>query len=151
MAHEIQASYESGNTLYAVIRNRAGEVWQVAGQAFEPWGAAGHDADDYALALTDKGGSRYVANFDENISAGSYFVQWFVQAGASPADTDTLVGGRSIVWTGTAELTATKMLANKAVQNITTKAIDYYDDDGATVIFSHASIETGLTHTRAPN
>jgi len=151
MANEIQASYASGSTLYAVIRNRAGEVWQVAGQVFEPWGTAGHGAADYALALTDKGGSRYVANFDENISAGSYFVQCFVQAGASPADTDTLVSGRDIAWTGTAELTATKILANKAVQDRATKAIDYYDDDGATIIFSHASIETGLTHTRAPN
>ncbi len=34
MANEIQASYASGSTLYAVIRNRAGEVWQVAGQVF---------------------------------------------------------------------------------------------------------------------
>jgi len=151
MANEIQVSYASGSTLYAVIRNRAGEVWQVAGQAFEQWGAVGHDANDYALALMDKGGSRYVGNFDESVPAGSYFIQWFVQAGASPADTDTLVGGRDIVWTGAAELTATKILANKAVQDRATKAIDYYDDDGATVIFSHASIETGLTHTRAPN
>ena len=150
MANEIQASYASGSTLYAVIRNRAGEVWQVAGAAFEQWGADGHDAGDYALALTDKGGSRYVANFDEGISAGSYFVQWFVQAAGSPSDTDTLVGGCEIVWTGTAELTATKMLANKAVQDIATKAIDYYDDDGTTVIFKHASIENALTHIRAP-
>jgi hypothetical protein len=147
MANEIQVSYASGSTLYAVIRNRAGEVWQVAGQVFEQWGAADHDAGDYALALTDKGGSHYVADFDEGISAGSYFVQWFVQVGASPADT----GGCTIIWTGIAELTATKILANKAVQNRATKAIDYYDDDGATVIFSHASVETGLTHTRTPN
>ncbi len=151
MANEIQVSHASGDTLYAVIRNRTGEVWGGAGQTFEQWGANGHDATDYALALTDKGGSRYVGNFDGNILAGSYFVQWFVQAGASPADTDTLAGGSDIVWTGTAELTATKLLANKAVQNASTKAIDYYDDDGATIIFSHASIETGLTHTRAPN
>ena len=151
MANEIQVSYASGSTLYAVIRNRAGEVWQVAGQAFEQWGSVGHGAADYALALTDKSGSRYVGDFDQGISAGSYFVQWFVQAGASPADTDTLAGGGEIIWTGTAELTATKMLANKAVQNRNTKAIDFYDDDGATVIFSQASIDNGVTHTRAPN
>jgi len=151
MANEIQASYTSGNTLYAVIRNRAGEVWWQAGQTFEQWGANGRDADDYALALTDKGGSRYVGSFDENISSGSYFVQWFLQAGVDPTDTDALVGARDITWSGMAELTATKILANKAVQNHSTKAIDYYDDDGTTVIFSHASIDNGLTHTRAPN
>lgn len=151
MANEIQASYTSGNTLYAVIRDHAGEVWWQTGQTFEPWGTSGRDADDYALVLMDKGGSRYVGSFDASISAGSYLIQWFLQAGANPADTDTLVGGRDITWSGTAEVTATKLLANKAVQNHSTKAIDYYDDDGATVIFSHASIDNGLTHTRAPN
>ena len=151
MANEIQASYTSGGTLYAVIRNRAGEVWYIAGHTFEQWGTAGHDASDYALALTDKGGSRYVGSFDTSVSAGTYFVQWFVQAGASPADGDTLVGSRDIAWSGAAELTATKLLANRAVQNLSTRAIDYYDDDGATVIVSHASIDNGLTHTRVPN
>ena len=151
MANEIQVSYASGHALYAVIRNRAGEVWQVAGQAFEPWGSAGHGATDYALALTDKGGSRYVGDFDQEIPAGSYSVQWFVQAGASPADTDTLAGGGEIVWTGTAELTATKILANKAVQDVATKAVDFYDDDGATIIFHQSSTNNGVTHTRAPN
>ena len=34
MANEIQADSASGGTLYAVIRNNAGEVWRTAGQAF---------------------------------------------------------------------------------------------------------------------
>jgi len=151
MANEIQVSYASGSTLYAVIRNRAGEVWWIAGQAFEQWGTAGHGATDYALALTDKSGSRYVGDFDQGIPAGSYSVQWFVQAGASPTDTDVLTGGGEIVWTGTAELTATKILANKAVQDLGTKAVDFYDDAGATVIFRQTSTNNGVTHTRAPN
>ena len=151
MANEIQISYASGGTLYVVIRNPAGAVWWSTGQVFESWGTAERDASDYALALTDKSGSCYVGDFDQSIPAGSYFVQWFTQAGASPSDSDTLVGGGEIVWTGKAELTAVKLLANKAVQDVATKAIDYYDDDGTTIIFSQASINNGLTHTRAPN
>ena len=46
MANEIRADYDSGSTLYAVIRNQAGKVWHVAGGVFEDWGADGHDADD---------------------------------------------------------------------------------------------------------
>ncbi len=38
MANEIHANYASGNTLYAVVRNAAGDLWFVAGQAFEFWG-----------------------------------------------------------------------------------------------------------------
>jgi len=151
MAHEIQASYASGSTLYAIVRNRTGDVWWPSGQGFETWGTGGRDAGDYAFPLIDKGGSRYVGNLDEALAAGSYFAQWFVQAGAGPTDTDTVVGAQEILWTGTAELTATKLLANKAVQDVTTKAVDYYDDDGVTVILSHASVNNGLTHTRTPD
>jgi hypothetical protein len=63
MANEIHADHASGSVLYAVIRNRQGQVWRPAGQAFESWGSGGHTADDYDSALTDKNGSRYVGNF----------------------------------------------------------------------------------------
>ena len=56
MANEIHIDYGSGDTLYAVIRNKAGQVWEPSGQVFEAWGASGHDADDYDISLTDKSG-----------------------------------------------------------------------------------------------
>ena len=96
MANEIQVDYAAGNVLYAIIRNPTGQVWYAAGQSFENWGTDGHSADDYAIALTDRSGSRYVGDIDTNLPAGQYSIQWFVQAGASPADTDTLAGGRDI-------------------------------------------------------
>ncbi len=92
MANEIYIDYASGNTLYAVVRNSAGEVWYVGGQVFEAWGTGGHAMDDYDVSLTDKSGSRYVGNFDANIPAGRYSVQVFLQAGANPADGDSLIG-----------------------------------------------------------
>lgn len=151
MANEIQADYASGNTLYAIIRNRAGQVWYAAQQVFENWGAAGHGCDDYDLGLADKSGGRSVGDFDTNIPAGCYGVQCFVQAGANPAETDTLVSSREIVWTGAAEVTATKILANKAVRDHITGAIDYYDDDGTSVILTHTSTDDAVALTRAPN
>ena len=45
MANEIHVNYTSGNTLYAVVRNAAGDVWHVAGQATEAWGTVGRAAD----------------------------------------------------------------------------------------------------------
>ncbi len=149
MANEIQADYASGNTLYAIIRNRAGQVWHPDLQVFEVWGTNGRMADDYALVLTDKTGSRYIGDFDAHIPAGSYGIQIFLQAGATPADTDTLVTGREILWTGTGELTAAKVLANKAVQDTVAKTIDYYDDDGQTILLSHMLSDEASTFTRA--
>ena len=151
MANEIHIDHASGQAVYAIVRNRTGQVWCPATQSFENWGDAGHDADDYDLPLTDKGGSRYQGDFDVNISAGPYSVQCFVQAGAAPASSDALVDSRTIHWTGTAELTAMKVLANRMVQDKLTKRVDYYDDDHQTIILTHQLEEDASTSGRIVN
>lgn len=151
MANEIHVDYTSGNTLYAVVRNEAGEVWYAGGQVFESWGTGGRAANDYDISLTDKGGNRYVGNFDGNIAAGRYSVQVFLQAGANPADSDNLVGGDEIVWSGVGEVTSDKLLANKAVQNKSTGEIKYYDNDGQTVLLTHTPTDAAATITRTPS
>ena len=149
MANEIQADYASGNTIYAVIRDIPGDVWYIAGHVFEAWGTDAHDTDDYDIVLTDKSGGRYVGDFDGNISAGRYVVQIFLQAGANPADGDTLISSDEILWSGSGKVTADKLLANKAVQNKSTGEIKYYDDDGQSVLLTHTPSEnqTSITKT----
>ncbi len=148
MANEIHINYASGNTLYAVVRNVAGDVWYAAAEVFEAWGTGGRTADDYNLTLTDKDGSRYVGSFDSNIPPGRYSVQAFVQAGANPADSDSFVASEEIIFSGTGKVTADKLLANKAVQNKTTGQIKYYDDDGQTVLLTLAPTDEAATITR---
>ncbi|MBN1805313.1 MAG: hypothetical protein JW837_08690 [Sedimentisphaerales bacterium] len=150
MANEIHTDYASGGTLYAVIRNKTAEVWYAAGQVFETWGTSGRTADDYDIPLTDKGGSRYVGDFDSNIPAGRYSVQVFIQAGAYPADSDNLAGSNRILWSGTGMVSSDKLLANRAVQNKTTGEIKYYDDDGQTVLLTHTPVDAAATITRSP-
>ena len=150
MANEIHADYASGNTLYAVVRNPAGDVWYAAGQIFETWGTDSRDAGDYDISLTDKDGSRYVGDFDGNISPGRYSIQVFLQAGANPADGDTLVASDEIVWSGSGKITAEKLLANKAVQNKSSGQIQYYDDDGQTVLLTHTPSENLSSITKTP-
>ena len=151
MSNEIQINYSNGSTLYAVIRNGAGEVWYPSGQVFESWGMGSRTANDYDISLTDKGGSRYVGDFDDNIPAGRYWIQAFLQAGANPADSDNLVGTDDIVWSGTGKITCDKLLANKAVQNKSTGEIKYYDDDGQTVLLTHTPADSAAIITRTPN
>ena len=152
MSNEIHIDYNSGSsTLYAVIRNGAGEVWYAGGQVFESWGTGSRTANDYDISLTDKGGSRYVGDFDGNIPAGRYSVQAFLQAGANPANSDNLVGSDKIVWSGTGRVTCDKLLANKAVQNKSTGEIKYYDDNGQTVILTHTPVDAAATITRTPS
>jgi len=150
MANEIHANYASSNTLYAVIRRGNGQVWYPAGQAFEEWGTSGRDADDYDIALADKGGSLYAGDFDSNVPAGRYTFQAFLQAGANPIDGDTLVGGGYIAWSGSGVVTAEKLLGNKAVQDKATGAINYYDDDGQTVLLTLTPSDSESEMTRTP-
>lgn len=151
MANEIHIDYASGNTLYAVVRNISGGVWNVAGRVFETWGTAGRTADDYDMSLVDESGSRYVGSFDANIPAGRYSVQTFLQAGSNPADSDTFIESKEILWSGTGRVTADKMLANKAVQTKSTGQIKYYDDDRQTILLTHMPIDTEDALTRTPS
>ncbi len=151
MANEIHIDYPSGHTVYAVIRNTVGQVWNPSAKTFEDWGTEGHNANDYDLTPTDKGGSRYVGSFDTNVPIGRYMIQSFLQAGDYPADDDTIVGVREIIWRGNCELTIDKILANKAVQNKSTGSIDYYDDDSQTVLLTLTPSEDESSITRMPN
>jgi hypothetical protein len=151
MANEIHIDYSSGNTVYAVIRNSSAEVWNPTEEAFEVWGTNGRNADDYDLPLTDKGGSRYVGSFDAGVPSGRYTIQAFLQAGDNPADGDTLVGAKTIIWCGSGELTVDKMLVNKAVQSKSTGAIDYYDDDGQTILLTITPSDDESSITRISN
>jgi hypothetical protein len=105
MAAEIRVIYPSGSTLYATVRNAAGNVWYVVGQVFESWGTAGRDADDYDIALVGDAGDIYVGDFDTNIAAGRYAVQAYIRATGTPIDADISIGGEEIEWSGTAEIT----------------------------------------------
>jgi hypothetical protein len=151
MANEINVNYASGNTLYAVVRNAAGDVWNVAGQVFEVWGTGGRTASDYDISMTDKSGSRYVGSFDASIPAGRYSIQVFIQAGANPADGDTFIAGEEILWSGTGMVTADKLLSNKAVQNKPSGQIKYYDDDGQTVLLTLTPTDSAAAITRTPS
>ena len=148
MANELHTNYESGNTLYAVIRSKDGSVWYVNGIVFESWGTDGRDAEDYCISLVDKSGSLYVGDFDENIPPGRYFVQVFLQAGASPANSDSLIAGKEFIWSGTGEVTSEKLLANKAIQNKSSGQIQYYDDDGQTILVTLSPSEDQQSVTR---
>lgn len=148
MANEIHINYESGNDLYALVRNTSGQVWRASAQEFENYGTSGRNADDYDISLSDKQGSLYAGDFDSNIPAGRYTIQIFLQAGANPADGDKLVGSGLFVWSGSAEITTEKILANKAVQNKLTGQIEYYDDDSQTVMLTHSPADSESTITR---
>lgn len=155
MSDEVHIQELSGKTLYFVRFNSSGQVALSDGSSFENWGASGHDADDYDLGLSEigSGSGHYVGSFDAagNINCGCYIVVVFLRISSVPEDGDIVLGANEIVWTGAGELTAGKMLANKAVQTKSTGVIVIYDDDGITPILTLTPTDAESTITRTPS
>jgi hypothetical protein len=106
MASEIQWVHAAtGSTLYAVIRTATGTVWNTAGTPnFEARTVANWTDYDVALAETPASSYFYVGTFPPiagNMVAGWYWVDVYLQAGASPAIGDTLLGTLVGYWDGT--------------------------------------------------
>ena len=100
MANEIRVDFVPALNLFACIWDLSQQVWQVAGQVFEAWGAGSRTAADYDIALTDNGGGHYSGDFDTNITAGEYEILIYQRLGASPADTDPPIYSYRRKWGG---------------------------------------------------
>ena len=103
MAGEIQLDYgESGKTLYALILNASGQIWN--GSTFEAINAANWAT--YAIAMAEQSTTGiYTANFPA-VAAGSYGVTMRLRVGVSPATTDQVVAtvNSPAHWDGSAEI-----------------------------------------------
>lgn len=99
MASSIRAIAPTGWTVYAHVMDEDDELWN--GSAFEAYDSASWE--EYDVALTEQGTSGiYVADFPSDIAAGTYEVFTYKQDGASPAETDVVIGSYAITWTGSA-------------------------------------------------
>ncbi len=111
MANEIHIDHDSVVTIYFIIRNITGNVNIAAGATFEPYTAANIGTYNHTLTENGDGGGHYVGDFNSLLPNSHYFIQVFEQAGASPADGDSLVSNGAIDWDGASEILLTNELA----------------------------------------
>lgn len=92
MANSIQVSFQSAQTVYAIVRNQtSGFLWSVTSGYFENFISG--NWSDYSVGLTEQGVSAfYQGNFPPGISPGVYSVVAKQQLGGSPLQTDPTVG-----------------------------------------------------------
>lgn len=100
MAGEIQLSYASSKSVYAVIRNKTASIWNVSGAgAF-----VNYDNTVYAsfvIQLSEQGASGYYAGtFPTAISAGIYSIVAKEQIGGSPSQADPTIAVGDLQWNG---------------------------------------------------
>jgi hypothetical protein len=107
LANEIYATYDEGNTLYALIWRKADDlVWNDLSGAFETYTDA--DIDEYDIPLANQVDSDYYsADFPVAITGTdpeAYRVQVMLQPGAIDADADFGIFQGEIIWDGTQEI-----------------------------------------------
>lgn len=134
MANEIRVYHASSRNLYFCIFDTSGNVWYVAGDAFEAWGTSGRDADDYDIALTDKSGSLYLGSFDTGISSGIYYIIFYRRAGANPADGDYAVGHEEGYWDAVNSIWYTLAVSLHSILSNTGSVLNVYPTGAKTTI-----------------
>lgn len=98
MSNEIHIPYyKIANTIYIVVRDSVGKVWDTVSKSFVTWIDA--NIAKYAVSSTYKEGSLYSAAFPTDISRGYYTTMIFIQSGVSPnVDNDIWIGSLGSYW-----------------------------------------------------
>lgn len=98
MSREIFATYTGSDDLYAVLRRTTDDkAWN--GTSWETWDDT--HIDDYAIAMTDRGGDVWNADWPTGMAAGNRVrVIIYSQAGADPAIDDDTVAFYTRTWNG---------------------------------------------------
>ncbi|MFH0981807.1 MAG: hypothetical protein V2A79_09740 [Planctomycetota bacterium] len=77
--NELKLDYTAGQTVTARVRNAAGQAFHIAGGAFETYGAGGHAAGSYDVAMTDSGNGAYRGTFPAAVTALAANADYYVQ------------------------------------------------------------------------
>ncbi len=148
MANEIQATYDTGVTLYTLVFNAAGQVWRNnAPQQFLVYAPGAIGVYDIPLSEIATNSGQYRANWPVHVNmiAGVYSVVLFEQAGGSPvaADDDRIGETGKMIWDGSAEIDLDDIEAY----------VDKIDDatDGLTAIKAEVEGIGGITPATAAN
>lgn len=101
MAKEIQASYWTGNTLYALLLDNSGQIYN--GTTFETIADANWATYDIAMSEEGTASGIYTCNMP-GVDAGIYNIIIRSQEGGSPAVSDPCVGEGQLHWDGSDEV-----------------------------------------------
>ena len=99
MAKELQTGTDSGLTIYSVLLNNEGEIYN--GVDFESINALNWTT--YDISMTEATAGIYLADMPM-LNAGSYLYISYSQSGVNPAIADEQIGYGFIAWDGSAAL-----------------------------------------------
>lgn len=139
--NELQVATASGLTLYAVLLGATGQAWN--GSAFET--LAGANWTTYALPLTEAAAGVYFGGLPA-VGAGAYSYVVYERAGGSPATTDKLRGGGSLLWDG-AQAARPALASDMVASLVVTEAQALAAMRGELVVVTHHALHVTFTST----
>lgn len=104
MAGELQATYTTGSTLYAILRNGAGAVYN--GSTFDTTPTDG-EWTTYAITMTEDATTGLYRGTMPAVTAGGYGYDVRLRAGGSAASTDRVIAQGGVEWDGSAVVVQT--------------------------------------------
>ena len=144
MSNEIEYAYATGKSLYALIMNASGQVWNTSTAAFVSPSTGSWTS--YPVAVNEQSSTGlFTGSFPTGItSPGTYTVMVYAQAGGSAASTDTPIATGAIDWSGTAEMTLADVHFRRLLRyvdgnysyNPSTHVLTLYDLNGSTVVMT---------------
>lgn len=98
MAGEVQISFATGRTVYVLIRNSNGQIWN--GSNFVSYATVNYLLYTVALAEQGSASGYYFGNFPTAIVPGTYSITGKSQTGGSAAETDPTIAVGNLEWNG---------------------------------------------------
>lgn len=102
MANEVMFTFQSAKTMYFMVRNRVGQIWN--GSAFESYTTANYST--YVNTASEQGvaSAYYTGNFPSGIPAGAYSIVAKQQLGGSAVESDPYIAEGDFQWNGVSPL-----------------------------------------------
>lgn len=91
--------YNSGYTVYAIVRRSDGYVYNHTTATFEVWSDTKLINEEYDYPLTDKSGDMYIWIFPV-LAADDYLVVYYLLGGAVPAADDLIIENKDVTYSG---------------------------------------------------
>lgn len=118
MAGELQTNFDSGKTVYFLVRSASSTIWNTASAALEAYQTANYA--DYDIAATEQGSASgfYVGNFPAAAAPGVYSIVAKQQLGGSPAESDPTIGLGTEQWNGSTLLPLSDLATSGQVAQV---------------------------------
>ena len=98
MANELWHNYQSGFTLYALIRRKSDDFVYInsGSNAFEAFNVS--NIGTYDIPMADDGGDYYSVDFPSDIIGDTFRITVVLQVGGSPAAADIEIAQGELYW-----------------------------------------------------